>query len=137
MPDVNMNIGGDGTSDNPPPGPGIPSDPTDQTTPPGTSGNGQPLRPAIKCGARGRKRAYLFYYQPDITPAELAASTELIMFGFASMIRAATPETVDILYDALSAETKRHWKVAEIKQQPQVVGVQQAKRLHLPPGARG
>lgn len=98
----------------------------------------QPRQPIAvpKCGARGEKRAFLFVPQSDITAPELAAATEILIFGFAVMIRAAPPQLVDQLYDALDAQAKRHWLANDL---PQVVAVQKSNNkggLRLPPGAR-
>jgi hypothetical protein len=118
--------------------PGQPQGPQSQS--PQSQSPGQPA-PIPKCAAMGQRCAYLFAYQPDITPAELAASMEIIMFGFAAMAAKAPPQFVDQLYDALDERTRRHWQVHELKQLPSKPQIAVPKKpkggLYLPPGAKG
>ena len=102
-------------------------------------GNGQPQpiqHPAIpRCGCRGKSRVYIFVPQEDITPRELAASMEMLLFGLAAVIKIAPVEFSDLLYESMEDGVKRHWVANEITQGPQIAVAQKPKGLHLPPGA--
>lgn len=96
-------------------------------------GNGQPHNPNFRpaCAAVGEKAVVVFTPQPDITAYEMAKSTEILLYGFAVLIRAAPPEIVDLLYDLLDEPVKRHWTRQE---KSQLAVAQKPQGLHLPPG---
>ena len=89
--------------------------------------------PHPRCAAPGEKHVYVFVPQPEITADEMAASSELLMYGIAVAIKAAPRQACDILYAGMDAAVRRHWQVQDMSQ---IAAAQKSKALYVPPGSR-
>jgi hypothetical protein len=74
------------------------------------AGNGEQTGPKIQVAFPGQSSEYTFVPLDDITASELASALVLLHASIPVMLRLAPPKLVDVAYEQLPDDAKRHFQ---------------------------